>query len=105
LENNKEPVYTPEELEELYQLIFLHPSEEDKAKGTLILFDRLAFKDTPTLRAWLDAELEKAYPYFTKQIDQLIGIKKVLFCDQIELSLLINSRFSRIISWRLKHNI
>jgi hypothetical protein len=102
---NDAPTYTPEELEELYQLIFLKPSKKDKVRGTLILFDLKAFKDSGTLRTWLDKELDKTPKYFTKKIDQIVGIKRVLFCSTAELPLFINERFSRIASWRLARGV
>lgn len=90
-----EPVqYTPEELKELFEIIFLgHPRED-----SLVLMDLYDFKDCDSLKK----ELDKEIPYIKKR-DQYQDVKEVLFCDKSKLPLMLKHPFYKVVHWRLEH--
>jgi hypothetical protein len=94
MENNSEVQYTPEELSELYHLIFMGNKEN------LILFDMQAFSDTETLKNWINHHI-KWTTTFPKKMEQLLLIKELLFCDSSKLPILLNGQLSRIVLWRM----
>lgn len=92
--NDEVPVYTREELEELFEIIFLGHAKPKP----LVLMDRLVFIDQDRLQKELIKEA-----HWIKEKTQHKDIEEVLFCKKSRLPLLLNHRFYKVVNWRLAH--
>lgn len=97
------PTYTPEELDDLYHIIFLGLTDEERAHNGRILMDRNAYENQEALRIYLEEGIEKAKNIrWSKQIREYSEVQEVLFCEKVSVPLLVNHRLSRVVSWRLQ---
>jgi hypothetical protein len=92
------PSYSPDELQELFEIIFLGHAKPEK----LILMDKLLFNDSRELELHLEHVLNKD-TVFKKRKKQYQDIKEVLFCDKLRLPLMLKHRFYKVVRWRLLH--
>lgn len=103
MESN-EPTYTPEELAEIYLIIFLDITDEEMSHNGRILMDKNAFCDQETLIKYLNKEIASATEIRRgKKIVEFTEVQEILFCDKKDMPLYINHRLSRVMSWRLDH--
>lgn len=101
---NEIPTYTPEELEELYRIIFLDLTDEERAHNGRILMDRNAFENQKALRTYIEKGIKKAKDIrWSKHIREYSEVQEVLFCGMESVPLFVNHRLSRVANWRLQH--